>query len=171
MFVKFISRRNELFVWTCVMVCILWLLNSFSFDIIMVAWFKRFFVILLWLFFSFSLLLLPSAVGAEGNFLENPDTVTPKEVNFPQKGAAGVDERIIDAVKWAINYVLWLLALITLILLIYGWLQMLFNATDDAWYKKWFTILKNAAIALAFIAFSWLLVSLIFYALNYATSW
>jgi len=100
----------------------------------------------------------PSGVGSLGT-----DTI-----DVPQS-AQDADEKILDGVKKVINYILWLLALITLILLIRGWLQMLFAAESDDGYKKWFTILKNAAIALAFIAFSWLLVSLIFYVLDLVT--
>ncbi len=89
-------------------------------------------------------------------------------IDVPQS-AQDADEKILDGVKKVINYILGLLALITLILLIWWWLQMLFAAESDDGYKKWFTILKNAAIALAFIAFSWLLVSLIFYVLDIVT--
>jgi len=137
----------------------------------------------------FSLLLVPFllmgwAVFANGwwwSFLQNPamqwavpwsdiGTLGNETISVPQSENTNVWWTILDAIKKVINYVLWLLALITLIFLIVWWLQMLFNATDDAWYKKWFTILKNAAIALAFIAFSWLLVSFIFFVLDLVTT-
>lgn len=91
-----------------------------------------------------------------------------KDVQVPKAGE-NADEKLIDGIKDIVNYVLWLLALVTLILLIYGWVLMLLSATDDGWYKKWFTILKNASIGLAFIAFSWLMVSFIYFILSEAT--
>jgi len=108
-----------------------------------------------------------------GDFKEGFD-VNEENVEDIQVPTSGEDPggSLLDTVKKIINYVLWLLALITLILLIYGGLQMLFSATDDAGYKKWLTILKNAAIWLAFIAFSWLIVSFIFFVLDLVTwSW
>ncbi len=90
------------------------------------------------------------------------------DVKVPWSGE-NQQENILDVVKKVINYILGLLALITLILLIWWWLQMLFAAESDDGYKKWFTILKNAAIALAFIALSWLIVSFIFYFLDVVT--
>jgi uncharacterized membrane protein YhdT len=74
---------------------------------------------------------------------------------------------LITTVNNVINYALWLLALITLVILIFGGFTMLFSFNDDAGYKKWFTILKNAAIALVFIGLSWILVRFIFFVIDF----
>jgi hypothetical protein len=59
-----------------------------------------------------------------------------------------------------------LLSFIAFGFLLYGGFQMVTAGGDSEWYQKGFTILKNAAIGLAFIALSWLIVTLIFYVLN-----
>jgi type VI protein secretion system component VasK len=43
---------------------------------------------------------------------------------------------------------------------------MLTASGDEGKYKKWFTILKQAAIALAVIWLSWLFVTMILYLIN-----
>ena len=73
------------------------------------------------------------------------------------------NDSIIDSVKTFVNRVLGLLALITLLLLLRGWFQMVTAAWDDGKYKEWFKILKQAAFGLAFIWLTWLMVSLMFY--------
>lgn len=76
------------------------------------------------------------------------------------------DDSLITTIKKFINWALGILALITLIILLWWWFQMLLAAGDESKFKKGWTILKQAAIALAFIAFSWLIVSLIFYVIS-----
>lgn len=66
------------------------------------------------------------------------------------------------AVKSAINWVLGLLGLITFVLLLWGGFNMVTAAGDDKKFGEGLKILKNAGIGLAFIAVSWLLVSMIF---------
>lgn len=100
-------------------------------------------------------------------------TFTPGE-----KGAGNVgvvwdarltEGKFIDVVKGFINWVLGILALIALIILLWWWFQMLTAAGDEAKYKKGWVILKQAGIALWFIAASWLIVSLIFFVIGIAT--
>ena len=69
---------------------------------------------------------------------------------------------MVDVVKSFVNWMLGILALIALIILIWGGFQMVTAAGDDAKYKKGFKILQQAAIGLVFIGVSWLVVSLIF---------
>lgn len=73
---------------------------------------------------------------------------------------------IINVIRTFLNWVLGLLSFIAFAFLLYGGFQMVTAGGDSEWYKKGFTILKNAAIGLAFIALSWLIVTLIFYVLN-----
>lgn len=76
---------------------------------------------------------------------------------------------LLDGIKLAINRVLWLLALIALIILIYQWVIMLVNAKDSKKIDEWYTTVKNVAIALIFIWVSWLIVSFIFWAIGVFT--
>jgi len=69
---------------------------------------------------------------------------------------------LIETVKTAINRVLGILSLITLVLLLRWGFQMVTAAWDETKYKVWFKILKQAAIWLIFIWLSWLIVSMIF---------
>ena len=78
--------------------------------------------------------------------------------------------KLVPTIKKFINRVLWMLSLIALVICLRGWFQMLTAAGDEGKYKKWFTILKQAAIALAVIWLSWLFVTLILYLINNATS-
>ena len=73
---------------------------------------------------------------------------------------------LIPTIKKFINWVLWMLSLIALVICLRGWFQMLTASGDEGKYKKWFTILKQAAIALAVIWLSWLFVTLILYLIN-----
>ncbi len=84
--------------------------------------------------------------------------------------ADDTEDRLIDTIKNFINRILGMLALIVLLLLLRGWFQMVTAAGDDGKYKNWFKILKQAAFGLAFIWLSWLMVSLIFWIIDLATT-
>jgi len=68
----------------------------------------------------------------------------------------------IDFVQAAVNWILWFLALITIIILIWGGFQMITAAWDEGKYKKWFTIVKQAVVWIILIWASALIVNLIF---------
>lgn len=73
---------------------------------------------------------------------------------------------LLHTIQTAINWILWILATITLCLVLYAGFLMLISWGDSKKYDQWVTIIKNAAIWLAIIAASWLIVSLIFYVIN-----
>ena len=83
-------------------------------------------------------------------------------------GIAGTDKKeaqgdqLVNVIKNAINWVLWILSLIVFILLLWWGFQMVTANWDDKKFSAGMTILKQAAIWLGFIAVSWLLVSMIF---------
>ena len=77
---------------------------------------------------------------------------------------------LVPTIKKFINWVLGMLSLIALVICLRGWFQMLTASGDEGKYKKWFTILKQAAIALAVIGLSWLFVTLILYLINNAAT-
>jgi hypothetical protein len=78
------------------------------------------------------------------------------------------EDSLIHTIRKAINWVLGLLSFICLCLVIYAGFLMLTSGWDSKKYETWFSIIKNAALWLAIIAVSWLLVSLIFYVINTA---
>ena len=88
------------------------------------------------------------------------------DLNVTDKGASYDSNNLINTIKRFINWVLWMLSLIALVICLRGWFQMLTASGDEGKYKKWFTILKQAAIALAVIWLSWLFVTLILYLIN-----
>ncbi len=73
---------------------------------------------------------------------------------------------LITFVQNAVNWILWLLGLISIIILIWGGFQMITAAWDDGKYKKWFTIVKQAVIWLILIWSAWMIVSLVFSFMN-----
>ena len=78
--------------------------------------------------------------------------------------------RILDTIQKAINWVLWMLSFVALVLCLRWWFQMLTAAGDDWKVKTWTKILKNAAIGLAVIWLSWLIVSFVFRIINKVTN-
>ena len=60
------------------------------------------------------------------------------------------EENIIDIVKSIVNIVLGVLALIALLFLMRWWFQMVTAAGNEDRYKKWWTILRTAAVWLFF---------------------
>ena len=82
----------------------------------------------------------------------------------------GQQDSFITIVKWAINWMLGILALIALIILLYGGFQMVTSAWDEDKYGAWFTILKHAATGLILIGIAWFIVSIIFWLVNILTT-
>lgn len=76
------------------------------------------------------------------------------------------EDSLLHTIQTAINWVLWILATITLCLVLYAWFLMLTSGGDSKKYDSWLSIIKNAAIWLAIIAISRLIVSAIFWLIN-----
>lgn len=76
---------------------------------------------------------------------------------------ANTGNSIMGVIKSFLNWVLWLLSLIALVVLLYGGFNMVTAAGDEAKYKKGFKVLQQAAVGLAIIGLSWLIVSSIFW--------
>ena len=77
-------------------------------------------------------------------------------------------DNMIVTIKKAINWVLGILSFVALCLCLWGGFQMMTSGGDSKKYESWLNLLKWAAIGLAVIAVSWLVVSLIFYVINTA---
>ncbi len=81
------------------------------------------------------------------------------------------NDTLIHTIKSFVNWILWLLSLIALVICLWWWFQMLMAAGDENKYKKWFTILKQAGLWLAIIWLAWLFVSLVFRIINKFSTW
>ncbi len=68
----------------------------------------------------------------------------------------------VKVVKRTINMCLWLLSTIAVVICMYGWFLMVTAAGDEKKYQKGLSVLKYAAIWLAIIALSWIIVGVIF---------
>lgn len=79
-------------------------------------------------------------------------------------------DKILDVVKVTVNWVLWILSLIALILCLYWWFLMLTAAGDESKVKTWTKVLKHAAIWLAIIWLSRLIISFVFRLINKFTT-
>lgn len=123
--------------------------------------------IFLWLVFCLGVSTFWSFALAGGGsvFSQDPDVCIWGEC--PNLSPGTGPEWLLDSVKRFINYALWLLALLSLIIIIYWWFQMVTAAGNEDQYKKWFTILRQAAVWLAFIALSWIIVRFIFFVIGF----
>jgi phosphatidylglycerophosphate synthase len=78
---------------------------------------------------------------------------------------------LINVIKGGVNWVLGILALIALIILLYGWFLMVTSAGNEEQYKKWRTILQHAAIGLMLIGVAWFIISIVFWLVNQTAEW
>lgn len=116
-----------------------------------------------------AIMSMMSFVLADQSFLNQnltnaPDLpgLTKGNFNVKTQAQTGVDN-VINTISQVINWVLGLLALVSLIILIYTWIKMLLNSSDDKAIEEWYKTIKNIFIALLFIGGSWLIVQFIFY--------
>lgn len=77
--------------------------------------------------------------------------------------------KLIDAIKWFINWTLWILWLIAVIMILRWWLRMVLAWWNEDTYNKWFTIVKNAALGLVIIGLARFIASIIFWITNLVT--
>lgn len=81
------------------------------------------------------------------------------------------NSRLLDTIKNAINWCLWILATITLCVCLYWWFKMLTSGTDSKWYDNWLKVLKNALLWLAIILLAWMIVSVVFWFVATMSGW
>ena len=78
---------------------------------------------------------------------------------------------LLDVIRDATNWILGILALIALIILIYGWFLMLTSAGDDDKYGKWWSVMKSALTWLVIIGLARFVVSLVIWLSQSMTRW
>ena len=69
----------------------------------------------------------------------------------------------IKYVQRLINWALGMLAFVALIVVLYGWFQMVTASGDDAKFKSWKKALKKVSIGIIGIGISWLIISFFFW--------
>lgn len=84
-------------------------------------------------------------------------------------GAGTNNDNLMSVIKTGINWALGLVSTIAFGYLLYGGYKMITSAGQEDAYDEGVRILKNAAIGIAFIAVSWLLVTFIFAAVKMVT--
>lgn len=112
-----------------------------------------------------------STIGSyEANMFLHPETADTTTIWIDTLGTTW--DRwwgLIQVIKNAINWVLWILSLIALVLCLWWWFQIVTAAWDDGKQKKWVSVLKHAAIWLVVIWLSWFIVTIVFWLLRGVT--
>jgi len=108
-------------------------------------------------------------LNAQNPYVVPTDDWTSASVQVPGNWP-GTEDAFVNVVKGAVNRVLGILALIALIILLYGGFLMVTSAGEEEKYKKGFTILKHAATGLLLIGVAWFVVSIIFWLANQITN-
>lgn len=130
---------------------------------------KMLFGTLLWMFTLAWVAVLPNYASATGETTEYSDS---RGRANPQAAENMVAEdgkqtltwaSLLDTIRNAINWVLGILATIALVICLYWGFLMVASAGDEKKYWEWLKVLKNAAIGLAIIWLSWMIVSIVFW--------
>lgn len=124
---------------------------------------------------SFFLIWSSSYVSAatvdpwDSPFISQTDDGSAEDINVVGSSTQQKDA-VVNIIKSAVNRILWILALIALLVLLYGWFLMVTAAWNEEQYGKWFTILKHAATGIALIWVAWFIVSIVFRLVNLFTN-
>ena len=78
---------------------------------------------------------------------------------------------LLDTIKNAINWCLWIMATVVLCFCMYWWFKMLTSGADSKWYDAWWKVLKNALLWLAIILLAWMIVSVVFWFVGTLSWW
>lgn len=130
-------------------------------------------IVVWWVVSLFALSSLASAQFLRWvNQLTDPTADTGETENLELIGAGTWQwDSFANVVRGFVNWTLWILALIALLVLLRWWFQMVTAAWNEDQYGKWFTILKQAAAWLAMIGIAWFIVSMIFFVINLVGRW
>ncbi len=122
----------------------------------------------LWIFTLAGVAVLPNVTTATDSFSGGGREVQnmgySPDVAGSDQGLQG--DSLIRTIKTAINRVLWMLSFVALLLCLWWGFKMMTSGGDQKKYEEGLNILKWAAIGLAVIALSWLIVSVIFRLIN-----
>lgn len=76
----------------------------------------------------------------------------------------------IRLIQVSINWILWILATVALIYMLYCWFMVFSSWANDKNAQKWRKWISTAAIALAWIGLSWLIISAMIWFINILTA-
>lgn len=104
--------------------------------------------------------VLPNYANADatGNWAQPASDTNLLNNSQKLRGAA-----LLDTIKNAINWIMWILATIALVICLYGGFKMITAGGDEKKYGDGLKVLKQAAIWLAIVWLSWMIVSIIFW--------
>ena len=124
----------------------------------------------LWMFALAGVAFLPNYANAEdtgstatGSYDKSWDSPEGKDMITGKWQAWG---QLLTTIKTTIKWLLWILATIAVAICLYGGFLMMTAAGDEKKYQKGLTVLKYAAIGLAVIWLSWIIVSAVFWFVN-----
>ena len=94
-----------------------------------------------------------------------------EDIQTYHTGDEDVSPWLLDTIKNAINWCLWIMATVVLCFCMYWWFKMLTSWSDSKWYDAGWKILKNALIWLAIIWLAWMIVSVVFWFVSTLSWW
>ena len=80
------------------------------------------------------------------------------------------DDGLLNVIKNFINWTLWMLATIALVICLYAGFKMVTSAGDEGKYKEGIEMMKKAGIGLVIIGLAWMIVSVVMWLLNALTA-
>ena len=124
---------------------------------------KMLFGAFLWMFALAGVAVLPNYADADSTGWDNPsgDKNMLLDTNNDLAGA-----QLLSSIKSTIKWILGILATVAVVICLYAGFIMMTSAGDENKYKNGMKVLKYAAIWLAIILLSWLIVSIIFWFVN-----
>lgn len=94
-----------------------------------------------------------------------------EEINTIHTKDDKANSRLLDTIRNAINWCLWILATVVLCFCIYWGFKMLTSGSDSKWYDAGWKVLKNALLWLAIILLAWMIVSVVFWFVAAMSDW
>jgi hypothetical protein len=105
--------------------------------------------------------LVDKTADAEVQWVQVPWSATQNKIT---------DDSLVNVIRWWVNWVLGIMALIALIVVIRWWFQMVTANGDEGKFGAWYTLLKQAIIWIILIWVAWFIVSLVFWLINLTTT-
>ena len=123
----------------------------------------------LWIFTLAWVATLPNYTNATGEWGPDEGRTTDGSLSGNANaisGAKNANSTLLDTIKSAIKWILGILATVAVVICLYAGFIMMTSAGDENKYKNGMKVLKYAAIWLAIILLSWLIVSMVFWFVN-----
>lgn len=76
------------------------------------------------------------------------------------------EDALLDIIKWGVNWVLWILALVALAFVLFGWIKIATARWEEWWFNDGMKIIQRALLGLLIIGVAWFIISAIFWLLR-----